>query len=86
MPGVPAAGAGRPSIYAGGGSTGEQQGPGHRFANDSPPSWDGTNPQTQAEPYFKKLRSRLFTSRTLKTQQGFQISFRSSTLAHPDPI
>ena len=58
MPGVPAAGAGRPSVYAGGGSTGEQHGPGQRFPNDNPPSWswDGKNPQTQAEPYFKKLR------------------------------
>ena len=31
------------------------------------------NPQTQAEPYFKKLRVWLLTSRTLKTQQGYQI-------------
>lgn len=28
MPGVPAAGAGRASVYAGGGSTADQQGPG----------------------------------------------------------
>ena len=73
MPGVPAAGAGRPSVYAVGGSTGDQQGPGQRFANDNPPPWDGKNSQTQAEPFFKKLCGWLLTSRTLRTQQGFQI-------------
>ena len=50
---VPAAGFGRPSVYAGGGPSGEREGPAQRFASDNPPQWDGRNPQTQAEPYLK---------------------------------
>ena len=38
MHGVHAAGARRPSVYAGGGFTRDQQGPGQSFANDSPHS------------------------------------------------
>ena len=74
IPGVPVSGFGRPSVYAGGGPRGEQrEGPAARFALDNPPQWDGKTPQTQAEPYFKKLQGWLLTSRTLKTQQGLQV-------------
>ena len=75
LPGDPESGAGWPRTYAGGGGghDAHRDGPAHRFALDNPPSWDGKHPQTQAEPYFKKLRGWLLTSRTLKTQQGMQI-------------
>ena len=65
--------------YAGGGHAGpapehaHREGPVQRFALDNPPVWDGKHPETQAEPYFKKLKGWLMTSRTLKTQQGMQI-------------
>ena len=73
VPVVPVSGFGRPSVYAGGGPTGEQrEGPAPKFVLDNPPQWDGKDPQTQAEPYFKKLQGWLLTSRTLNTQQGLQ--------------
>lgn len=73
IPEVPGSGLGRPSVYAGGGPTGEREGPAPRFALDTPPQWDGKNPQTQPEPCFKKLQGWLLISRTLKTQQGLRI-------------
>ena len=77
LPGVPEPGAGWPRTYSGGGVGHEAHRdggpPAHRFAMDNPPTWDGKHPQTQAEPYFKKLRGWLLTTRTLKTQQGMLI-------------
>ena len=69
-------GSGQPGTYAGGGAQPEhahRDGPVQRFALDNPPSWDGKHPEAQAEPYFKKLKGWLMTSRTLKSQQGLQI-------------
>ena len=48
MPDVPVTGVGRPSVYAGGGRLGERAGPSFRFALDTPPQWDGKNPEAQA--------------------------------------
>ena len=76
LPADPGSGGGWPRTYAGGGAGNEhahRDGPVQRFALDNPPVWDGKHPDTQAEPYFKKLRGWLLTSRTLKTQQGMQI-------------
>jgi hypothetical protein len=76
LPAEPVSGSGYPRTYAGGGGGNEhahRDGPVQRFALDNPPIWDGKHPETQAEPYFKKLRGWLLTSRTLETQQGMQI-------------
>ena len=76
LPADPVTGGGYPRNYAGGGPAPEhahRDGPVQRFALDNPPTWDGKHPETQAEPYFKKLKGWLMTSRTLKSQQGMQI-------------
>jgi hypothetical protein len=76
LPADTVSGGGYPRTYAGGDRNpdqGHRDGPVHRFAMDNPPSWDGKHPETQAEPYFKKLKGWLMTSRTLKSQQGMQI-------------
>ena len=45
----------------------------HRVVNDSPPIWDGKQPDKQAEAYLKLLDGWLATTRTLKKQQGMII-------------
>ena len=49
------------------------EGPPARIVHDSPPVWNGTKPDTQAEPYLKLLKGWLSTTRTQKSQQGMTI-------------
>ena len=45
------------------------EGPPARIVHDSPPVWNGTKAEDQAEPYLKLLQGWLATTRTIKTQQ-----------------
>ena len=44
-----------------------------RIVHDVPPTWDGSNPEKELEPYLKLLSGWLQTTRTLKTQRGMII-------------
>ena len=46
---------------------------GRQNVHDIPPTWDGTKPETQLEPYLKALRGWMLTTRTLKAQRGYVI-------------
>ena len=53
-------------------SLGNQQQP-YKGINDVPPLWDGQNPESQLEPYLKKLHLWLATTRTLKNLRGMTL-------------
>ena len=59
------------NTYATGARDGDLPPP--RVINDNPPGWNGDNPERELEPYLKKLRMWLMSTRTLKTQQGMTI-------------
>ena len=59
------------NTYATGGRDGDLPTP--KVINDNPPSWNGDHPECELEPYLKKLRMWLMSTRTLKTQQGMTI-------------
>ena len=42
--------------------------------NNNPPGWSGDHPERELDPYLKKLRMWLMSTRTLKTQPGMTIS------------
>ena len=50
-----------------------QEPPAQRIIHDVPPTWDGHDPDNQAEPYLKLLSGWINTTRTLKTQRGMTI-------------
>ena len=62
---------GRIGTYAVGLS--QQEPPPQRIIHDIPPTWDGTKPETDLEPFLKLLRGWLTTTRTQKTQAGMTI-------------
>ena len=54
-------------------ATGATDAPPPRIIHDNPPGWSGEQPDRELEPYLKKLRGWLMTTRTFKTQQGMTI-------------
>ena len=63
----------RPHVYSTFTAGRESDHPSGRIIHDVPPTWDGKDPDHQAEPYLKTLAGWLITTRTLKTQQGLTI-------------
>ena len=57
-----------------------QEPPAQRIIHDVPPTWDGKDPDNQAEPYLKLLSGWLNTTRTLKTQRGMTVLHYAATL------
>ena len=49
------------------------QGPARRYQHDTPPVWNGKNPQTELEPYLKTLHGWLATTQTVTAQRGMLI-------------
>ena len=47
--------------------------PAQRIIHDVPPTWDGKDPDNQAEPFLKLLSGWLTTTRTQKMQRGMTI-------------
>jgi hypothetical protein len=52
---------------------GQDHGTSARVIHDVPPTWDGKDPDNQAEPYLKLLRGWLQTTRSQSTQAGMTI-------------
>ena len=65
-PSFPAGPQARPSIF-------QNESQPQRVVHDQPPSWDGSDPDRQVEPYLKLLMGWLSTTRTLKQQRGMTI-------------
>ena len=44
-----------------------------RYVQDTPPIWNGAEPERELEPYLKLLEGWLTTTRVAKAQQGMMI-------------